>query len=93
MGSGHGYDTGGWWPPNTIGWNTSGLHELAVHSRPGISGGALTCIPPPALDSLTGPSRLRDRTVGLPATSTPLGILTAPSGRRTHDHLGRSGRV
>ena len=30
MGSGHGYDRGGWWPPNTIGWNTSGKHELVV---------------------------------------------------------------
>jgi Transglycosylase SLT domain len=30
MGSGHGYDTGGWWPPGTFGWNTSGQHELVV---------------------------------------------------------------
>jgi len=30
MGSGHGYDQGGWWPPGTFGWNTSGKHELVV---------------------------------------------------------------
>lgn len=30
MGSGHGYDNGGWWPSGTFGWNTSGQHELVV---------------------------------------------------------------
>lgn len=30
MGSGHGYDDGGWWPTGTFGWNTSGQHELVV---------------------------------------------------------------
>jgi hypothetical protein len=30
VGSGHGYDVGGWWPPGTFGWNTSGQHELVV---------------------------------------------------------------
>jgi len=30
MGSGHGYDTGGWWPSGTFGWNLSGKPELVV---------------------------------------------------------------
>ena len=76
MGSGHGYDTGGWWPPNTIGWNTSGQHELVVTQAQlrGISGGASGPVYNAHFDSLTGP--LRDRTVGHLNMSISPGILT-----------------
>jgi hypothetical protein len=30
MGSGHGYDDGGWWPHGTFGWNMSGAPELVL---------------------------------------------------------------
>jgi phage-related protein len=30
MGSGHGYDGGGWWRPGTAGWNTSGQPEAVL---------------------------------------------------------------
>jgi hypothetical protein len=39
VGSGHGYDDGGWWPPGTFGWNTSRQPELVVTQQQLKSGG------------------------------------------------------
>jgi phage-related protein len=33
MGSGHGYDDGGWWPHGTWGWNMSGAPELVLTQK------------------------------------------------------------
>jgi hypothetical protein len=33
MGSGHGYDEGGWWPHGTFGWNMSGAPELVLTQK------------------------------------------------------------
>ena len=84
MGSGHGYDTGGWWPPNTIGWNTSGKHELVVTQeqlRAGALAGGSTAPEYHAhFDGLTGQAIESHVQVAFTAMSL------------TQGHLSRQGR-
>ena len=84
MGSGHGYDKGGWWPPNTIGWNTSGKHELVV-TQEQLRAGALA-------GGSTGPE-YHAHFDGLTGQAIESHVQTAfVSMSLTQGHLNRQGR-